>query len=69
MVQAGGRDMKPGLIPIRGTWVLVYGAGGLWNWKLTPDEPGFDDWCNSNVSCVKPLNCPVQAMPDTLEKH
>ncbi len=33
-----------------GTMGVVYGAGGLWNWKLTADEPGWADWCNSNVS-------------------
>lgn len=33
-----------------GTMGVVYGAGGLWNWKLTPDEPGWPDWANSNAS-------------------
>ena len=33
-----------------GTMGVVYGAGGLWNWKLTPDEEGWPDWANSNVS-------------------
>lgn len=33
-----------------GTMGVVYGAGGLWNWKLFPDEPGWPDWANSNVS-------------------
>jgi hypothetical protein len=33
-----------------GTMGLVYGAGGLWQWKITPDEPGWPDWANSRVS-------------------
>jgi len=33
-----------------GTMGVVYGAGGLWNWKLFADEPGWPDWANSNVS-------------------
>lgn len=33
-----------------GTMGVVYGAGGLWNWKLFKDEPGWPDWANSNVS-------------------
>jgi hypothetical protein len=33
-----------------GTMGVVYGAGGLWNWKLSADEPGWPDWANSNVS-------------------
>ncbi len=30
-----------------GTMGIVYGAGGLWQWKLTPDEAGWPDWANS----------------------
>jgi hypothetical protein len=33
-----------------GTMGHVYGAGGLWNWKLTADESGWPGWANSNVS-------------------
>ena len=33
-----------------GTMGVVYGAGGLWNWKLTADEPGWPDWANSQAS-------------------
>lgn len=29
-----------------GTMGHVYGAAGLWNWKLMPDEPGWPDWAN-----------------------
>jgi hypothetical protein len=29
---------------------VIYGAGGLWNWKLTPDEDGWADWANTNAS-------------------
>jgi len=33
-----------------GTMGVIYGAGGLWNWKLTPDEDGWADWANTNAS-------------------
>jgi hypothetical protein len=33
-----------------GTMGVVYGAGGLWQWKITPDESGWPDWANSHVS-------------------
>jgi len=33
-----------------GTMGVVYGAGGLWNWKLSADEPGWPDWANTPAS-------------------
>ena len=30
-----------------GTMGVVYGAGGLWQWKLAPDEQGWPDWAAS----------------------
>ena len=30
-----------------GTMGIVYGAGGLWQWKLAPDEQGWPDWAGS----------------------
>jgi hypothetical protein len=33
-----------------GTMGVVYGAGGLWQWKLTKDEPGWPAWANSEVA-------------------
>ena len=33
-----------------GTMGVVYGAGGLWNWKITPDEPGWPGWADSQAS-------------------
>lgn len=33
-----------------GTMGVVYGAGGLWNWKLSPDEAGWPDWANTAAS-------------------
>lgn len=33
-----------------GTMGVVYGAGGLWNWKLFADEEGWPDWANTNAS-------------------
>jgi hypothetical protein len=32
-----------------GTMGHVYGAGGLWNWKLAADEPGWADWANTHA--------------------
>ena len=37
---------------------IVYGAGGLWNWKLTSDEMGWSDWANSNVSWKEAIMLP-----------
>lgn len=33
-----------------GTMGVVYGAGGLWNWKIAPDEPGWPEWADSQAS-------------------
>jgi uncharacterized protein len=33
-----------------GTMGVVYGAGGLWNWKIADDEPGWPNWANSQAS-------------------
>ncbi|MDI6451076.1 DUF4038 domain-containing protein [Anaerobaca lacustris] len=33
-----------------GTMGVVYGAGGLWNWKVAPDEPGWPNWANTQAS-------------------
>jgi len=41
-----------------GTMGVVYGAGGLWNWKLTPQETGWDNWCNSEVSWREAIDLP-----------
>jgi len=41
-----------------GTMGVVYGAGGLWNWKLSADEPGWADWANSNVSWREAIELP-----------
>jgi len=30
-----------------GTMGVVYGAASLWNWRLSPDEPGHADWCTA----------------------
>ncbi len=41
-----------------GSMGVVYGAGGLWNWKLFPDEEGWPDWANSNVSWKEAIELP-----------
>lgn len=30
-----------------GTMGVVYGAVGVWQWKITPDEPGWPEWTNA----------------------
>jgi len=39
-----------------GTMGVVYGAGGLWNWKITADEEGWGSWANSLVSWREALD-------------
>jgi hypothetical protein len=41
-----------------GTMGVVYGAGGLWNWKLFPGEEKWADWCNSHVSWREAIELP-----------
>lgn len=41
-----------------GTMGVVYGAGGLWNWKITAGEEGWGSWANSLVSWRKALELP-----------
>jgi hypothetical protein len=33
-----------------GTMGHVYGAGGLWNWKLSAGEPGWPAWANTEAA-------------------
>lgn len=33
-----------------GTMGVVYGAVCLWQWKITPDEPGWDTWTDAPMS-------------------
>lgn len=35
---------------IGGTMGAVYGAVCLWQWKITPDEPGWDSWTDAPMS-------------------
>ncbi|MBR9775893.1 MAG: DUF4038 domain-containing protein [Cytophagales bacterium] len=39
-----------------GTMGVVYGAGGMWQWKVSPDEEGWAAWANSEVSWREALN-------------
>lgn len=38
-----------------GTMGVVYGAGGLWNWKLSADESGWPAWANTEASWADAL--------------
>ena len=33
-----------------GTMGVVYGAATVWQWKITPDEPGWPAWTDQNTS-------------------
>lgn len=35
---------------------VVYGSAGLWQWKLTVDEPGWDQWADQPVSWRKAID-------------
>jgi hypothetical protein len=39
-----------------GTMGVVYGAASLWQWKVTPDEPGWPEWTNSPLSWREALD-------------
>jgi hypothetical protein len=39
-----------------GTMGVVYGAAGLWQWKKTIDEPGWDSWTDNKVSWKEALD-------------
>lgn len=39
-----------------GTMGVVYGAATLWQWKVTVDEPGWDDWTNAPLSWREALD-------------
>jgi hypothetical protein len=39
-----------------GTMGVVYGAGGIWQWKISGDEEGWPAWANSNVSWKEALS-------------
>lgn len=51
-----------------GTMGVVYGAGGLWNWKLFKEEPGWPDWANSDVSWKEAIELPGAAYVGYLGK-
>ena len=39
-----------------GTMGVVYGAATLWQWKVTVDEPGWDDWTDAPLSWREALD-------------
>jgi hypothetical protein len=39
-----------------GTMGVVYGAGGIWQWKVSAGEEGWPDWANSQVSWKQALD-------------
>ena len=39
-----------------GTMGVVYGAACLWQWKITPDEPGWPEWTNAPFSWRQALD-------------
>jgi len=51
-----------------GTMGVVYGAAGLWNWKLRTEEPGFDAWSTTNAAAVEAINFEGSKYPGLLGK-
>jgi hypothetical protein len=39
-----------------GTMGVIYGAASLWQWKITPDEPGWPEWTNAPASWRQALD-------------
>lgn len=39
-----------------GTMGVVYGAVGVWQWKITPDEPGWPEWTNAPLGWRQALD-------------
>lgn len=39
-----------------GTMGVVYGAVSLWQWKITPHEPGWEEWTNAPYSWREALD-------------
>ncbi|MFC4873499.1 DUF4038 domain-containing protein [Negadavirga shengliensis] len=51
-----------------GTMGVVYGAAGLWNWKIRTEEPGFDDWSTTEASWEEAIRFEGSAYPGLLGK-
>jgi hypothetical protein len=51
-----------------GSMGVVYGAGGLWNWKITSDEEGWPGWANSAASWKQALDLPGSTFVGYLAK-
>jgi hypothetical protein len=41
-----------------GTMGVIYGAAGLWQWKINADEPGWPEWANAQVSWRQAIDLP-----------
>jgi hypothetical protein len=51
-----------------GTMGVVYGAAGLWNWKLRTEEPGFAAWSTTNASAMEAIQFEGSRYPGLLGK-
>lgn len=51
-----------------GTMGVVYGAAGLWNWKIRSEEPGFEDWSTTNSSAMEAIKFEGSMYPGLLGK-
>jgi hypothetical protein len=49
------------------TMGVVYGAAGLWQWKLTTDEPGWDTWTDQSVNWQSALSLEGSKYPGYLK--
>lgn len=51
-----------------GTMGVVYGAAGLWQWKLTTDEPGWGEWTDQPVNWQTALALEGSNYPGNIRK-
>jgi hypothetical protein len=51
-----------------GTMGIVYGAAGVWNWKIRSEEPGFEAWSTTNSSAIEAIKFEGSKYPGLLGK-
>lgn len=51
-----------------GTMGVVYGAAGLWNWKIRTEEPGFEPWSTTAASWEEAMKFGGSIYPGLLGK-
>jgi len=51
-----------------GTMGVVYGAAGLWQWKVSADEQGWPEWADAHASWKDAIELPGSKYPGILGK-